>query len=204
MRRLPASRNDQRAFTLIEILVVLFVIGVVTAFAIPQFLTVSDDRDLAREGRRLTALLTLAADEAALQGRELGIRFSRTQYAFYDLDPETRAWVELPDDGNLKPRALPEGRDFEFALWVENDELDLDVDLYDYQRGERRETDADADPDDPENAVVAPPPHVVILSSGETTPFELYIADPYADVEVAVSADAWAAFEFHANTDELQ
>ncbi|MEM1264205.1 MAG: type II secretion system minor pseudopilin GspH [Pseudomonadota bacterium] len=202
MRRFTTRRFDQRAFTLIEILVVLFIIGVITAFAIPQFLTVSDDRDLAREGRRLTALLTLAADEAALQGRELGIRFSRTQYAFYDLDPDTRAWVELPGDGNLKPRALPEGRDFEFSLWVENDELELDFDLYEYQRDER--PDEDDDPDDPENAVVAPPPHVVILSSGETTPFELFIADPYADMEVAVSADAWAAFEFHVDTDELR
>ena len=162
---------------------------------------VSDDRDIQREGRRLTALLNFASDQAALQGREFGVRFSQTEYGFYDLDPDTNAWIELTGDPHLRPRALPEGSDFEFTLWVEDREMELDVGLNDYRRdSDERDTDDDGNP----TVEVAPAPHVVILSSGETTPFVLRLGDPYADQEVAISADAWAGYEFHANADDIE
>ena len=97
-----------RGFTLIEILAVLVIIAVLVAILVPQLGSLGDDRELDREARRLAALYELATEEAAMQGRELGLRFGIDDYAFYDLEPETGAWIELSGDDLLRPRTLPE------------------------------------------------------------------------------------------------
>jgi general secretion pathway protein H len=98
------------------------------------------------EAKRLTALTQLAAEEAVLQSRELGIRFESDGYRFFALT--ATGWQPLEGDSILRHRRLPE--QIEMELYLEGLPVDLDV-----------EKDA--------------PPQVFLHSSGERSPFELIV-----------------------------
>lgn len=151
------KRGHTGGFTLLEILVVLFIIGIVVSFAV---LTVGDrvaaDR-LQREAERLQALLDIAAEEAVLFGVEIGLDISGPGYRFLRLAPD--GWEALGGDGPLRPRELPEGA--ELRLTREDD---------DQSRYDRLTAGADEEDEDS-----GPRPEVLFLSSGEVTPFELVL-----------------------------
>ena len=65
--------RQYRAFTLIEILVVISIVGIVVSIALLSIGVLGDDRDLRTEGRRLIALVHLAQVEATKHGRVFGI-----------------------------------------------------------------------------------------------------------------------------------
>ena len=75
-----------RAFTLIEILVVVSIIAVVMSIAVLSLGVLGDDRDLREEGRRVVALVQVAQDEAVMQGREFGIEFMTGGFRFVEFD----------------------------------------------------------------------------------------------------------------------
>ncbi len=180
-------RKHNRGFTLIEILVVLVVIGIFVAFALPQLGTLGTDQSLNKEASKLAALMELASDEATMQGREFGLRFGESNYIFYDLDADTGAWVELTDDDYLRERNLPEG--FRFRLWIEEREIVL---------GQSARPPATEEPDSGET-VVGPPPHIALLSSGESTPFELLLEQDFVDQQIILTGDALSAIAIEAN-----
>jgi len=65
-----SSARKISGFSLIELLVVVFMIGIlVTMFTLAVGVT-GGDRELERETDRLVAVLNLAGDEAVMQGRE--------------------------------------------------------------------------------------------------------------------------------------
>ncbi|MEE3236852.1 MAG: type II secretion system protein, partial [Pseudomonadota bacterium] len=64
---------DARAFTLIEILVVLAIIGILVSITFLSFGILSDDDRLGREARRLSSLIEMVSNEAATQGRDFGL-----------------------------------------------------------------------------------------------------------------------------------
>lgn len=169
----------QRAFTLVELLVVIVIIGISVAALLLRITLLRDDRDLEREARRLSALIELAAEEAALQGRDYGLRFGLHGYRFYEQDPATGAWVELAGDEILRERALPE--DLRFNLKLEEREILLAESI----EGDRRERDA-ADDDGPDPG---PAPHVLLLSSGDATPFELTVSRDFDDARAELSGN---------------
>lgn len=159
MVHIPAcTRQTQRGFTLLEILVVLVIMAIGTAMAVFSTGILDPDRDVARETRRLHSLLEMAQEQAVFQGRTIGLEIEEQSYRFflYDRRPDDDGnmislWVPMDDDEIFRQRALPEGIVVE--LFVDERNVQLPVD------------------DDDE----APVPQIVLLSSGDISTFEIQL-----------------------------
>lgn len=197
----PPGRRRADGFTLIEVLVVVVIVGIVSAVVLLSSGLVSEDRNLRQEARRMASLIELAADEALLQGRDLGLEVLQGGYRFVEYDPYNNRWQEITGDELLRARELDE--DLRLELWIE----DRRVQLLD----EARSTGgADAEDDDEderygvrrrrdERSEYAP--HALIMSSGQVTPFDLEIirdrdrrrlgvtVDPAGNIEVTSDDD---------------
>jgi len=180
MRRAAAARRRSgagRGFTLIELLVVIVILGISVAAVLPSIGLLQDDREIEREARRLAALIELAAEEAAMQSRDYGLRFGLHGYRFYEQDPQTGAWVELAADDVLRERTLAE--ELRFSLTLES----RDIRLFESIEGDRQPRDPDDGPDP------GPTPHVLLLSSGDTTPFELTLTRDFDDARAELTGN---------------
>jgi general secretion pathway protein H len=177
-------RSFQPGFTLIELLVVVVVISIIVSIGLLSLGVLGDDRQLRREAFRLGSLLEVAQDEAVMQGREFGLEVMLTSYRFVEFDPYQQRWAELPTEDIFRARELPEG--VEFDLLLENKSILLDIDAQDL-----------SDPDAEQNAnsrnVFAP--HILIFSSGDSTPFELRIVDREQDFTVILTGDLAGSVE---------
>ena len=162
--RRPAASGKRAGFTLIEILVVLVIIGIVTAMAFLSIGLLGDDRALQRHATRITTLMEMASDEAQMQGREFGVELMRTGYRFVEYDPLLVQWGEIIGDDLLRPRDLDD--DMEFELFLEDRRILLDETAAD-TRVPDRETERELGE--------SYEPHLLIMSSGDITPFELRI-----------------------------
>lgn len=185
--------RGETAFTLIELLVVIVIVGIVSAVALLSFGILGDDRNLQREARRLGSLIELANDEATMQGRDYGMEIMLSGYRFLEHDPLTEQWQEIFGDEALRPRQLEE--QMEFELFIEDRRVLLEQ--------EAAETEADEDDEDTNrNLVDDYVPHVLILSSGDITPFELRIIRAQDRTEVTMTMSLLGEFEIQ--TDDQQ
>lgn len=153
------------AFTLIELLVVVVIITVISAVALLSIGILGDDRDLQREARRLSSLIELANDEAAIQGRDYGLEIMESGYRFVEYDPFLNQWYEMIGDDFLRPRQIKEG--LEFELTIEDHRVLLDASA--------AETERDEDDTDLTDDYI---PQILIMSSGDVSPFELRLLRP--------------------------
>ena len=103
------SKRRSGGFTLIEIMIVVFIIGLVAAIAVVSFSGDSRDTELDKEAERLDALLDYAREQAELQTRDYGFRMNRNSYQFVVFDPLRDEWRLATEDDALRERALPEG-----------------------------------------------------------------------------------------------
>lgn len=170
----------QRGFTLIELLVTMVVIAVAAGLLIPQLSWIRSTPPLQLELRDLAARIELARDEAALQGRNFGIRFYPDGYAFLDLDETSQVWTTMDGDELLGSEQFAE--DTLPQLRVEDRDIELEY-------PDNEDDDAERERDAFGNVIeqAGETPHVVILASGEVTPFLLEIEslqdDAYARLE---------------------
>jgi len=153
------------AFTLIELLVVVVIVAIISAVALLSIGILGDDRDLQREARRLSSLIELANDEAAIQGRDYGLEIMETGYRFVEFDPLLNQWYEMIGDDFLRPRQIKEG--LEFELTIEDHHVLLDASA--------AETERDQDDTNLTDDYI---PHILIMSSGDVSPFELRLVRP--------------------------
>jgi general secretion pathway protein H len=160
--RLP---RRQRAFTLLEVLMVLLIIGIATGFAVLAVSGRSIDDRVSLEGHRLEQLIRLASDTAVLDSRQIGLIVGRHDYRFVFL--HDGKWLEFPPDQPLRPRNLPAP----LIAALHTDGLELSDD-------QRKALGKDTHP-----------PQVLILSSGEMTPFRLEVTAPGADTGYRIDAD---------------
>lgn len=143
------SLVSKTGFTLIELIVVVFIISIVAAVAVPRFFSNPATKSIARETEKIATLIHLAQQEAFFEGRDYALGFSETGYSFYQ--PSEGAtelpWIPISrtQDNMLGSRELPGGH--QINLLIEDLEIELEEEL-------------------PEN------PQIFLLSSGETTPFE--------------------------------
>ena len=162
-RHLSSRGRTEPGFTLVEILVVLVIIGVVIAVALLSFGILGESRGLDREARRMSALIEMASDEAMIQGRDYGIEVLQDGYRFVEYDPLIDQWFEVINDDLMRARELEEGAEFELVL--EDHEVLLEAEAKSLEAAEDDERRRDLTEDYL--------PHILILSSGDVTPFEL-------------------------------
>ncbi|MFK8032469.1 MAG: type II secretion system minor pseudopilin GspH [Gammaproteobacteria bacterium] len=158
--RQPLSR--QNGFTLIELMVVSLIIVLITS-AIALKLTSGGKKALHEEARRMTALIRLASEQALLEGRDIGLVVEDNGYSFYMFNALSRQWADLGTNKIFRSRTLPDNMRMELAV-EENSVTWPDPE----------ERDEDDEEEDSEGDIVIPTPQVLMLSSGEVTPFDLY------------------------------
>ncbi|MEM7610113.1 MAG: type II secretion system minor pseudopilin GspH [Pseudomonadota bacterium] len=158
--------QGERGFTLIEIMVTVFIIAIAVGLILPSIGWVKKTQVTEKDLRELAARVALARDEAALQGRNFGVRFYPDGYGFFDLDPDTGAWLTLSDDDLLTTQQFSD--DILPALVIEERDIELEP-------PSKRDDDDDQLLDAFGNVIetATDVPHIVILASGEVTPFQL-------------------------------
>lgn len=184
------SSRPPRGFTLVEILVVVVIMGVVSAMVLLSFGIADDQRALQQQARRLVTLIELTRDEATLQGRDFGLEVLRGGYRFVELDPLREQWVEVIGDDLLRQRQLDEGMRFDLLLedrrvTLRDSAVNIVMDDDDDQRGRDLTDDYE--------------PHVLILSSGDISPFELKILRDTDRSELTIRLTAGGEFEINAD-----
>src|SRR5690606_9227992 len=160
-------------FTLNELLVVLVIVGVIIGLASIAF---SDKRsdELKREAQRLSAVLTLAAEEAIVASRELGVRFDADGYGFFVLGDD-QTWLPLEHDREFAAHRLPQP-------------LHLTL-LTDARAVSARSAD-DQQRDEP---------HAYFFATGELyPPFELTLSHPDLPTRYRIEARMDGKVELHA------
>lgn len=110
------ARAAAAGFTLIEILVVVVIIGVVTAGMLLSVTLTGRDPELEKESDRLFTLVNYAREQAELQTREFGVMFKDDGYEFLTYDVRRGLWRDVFEDDALGARKLPDGLDFKLIL----------------------------------------------------------------------------------------
>lgn len=177
-----AARARNAGFTLIELLVTLVIIGLAVSMVLLNSGLVRTDPPTETALTDLAAQVALARDEAALQGRNLGVRFYPDGYAFLDLDPDSGAWTTLTGDELLTRTTFED--DLLPLLTVEDRRIELEPPV---EADEEEEPLIDAFGNVIERAGEVP--HVLILASGEVTPFEIELERVGSDEYLRLEAD---------------
>jgi general secretion pathway protein H len=101
---------------LIEVLVVVVIIGVITAGIVLSVNITGRDRELEKESDRLLALFSYAREQAELQTREYGVMFQDDGYEFLTYDTRRATWRSVFEDDALIARHLPDGLGFRLTV----------------------------------------------------------------------------------------
>ena len=106
---MSAARTRPRGFTLMEIMIVVFIIALLSAAAIVSFSGERRDEELVKEAERIDALFDYVREQAELQTRDYGFRINRTTYSFVVFDGLANEWRPAAEDDALRARDIPEG-----------------------------------------------------------------------------------------------
>jgi general secretion pathway protein H len=175
----PSSRRSS-GFTLLEVLVVLVILGIITAMAVLSVTVLGGDHEMDQEAQRLQAILAQAREESMLDGRDVGLRVDRRGYDFLRYNGRVGTWEAVVGDPLLRKRDLPDGLNAGLRLEAR------DVLL------KPREAPTEDLPAQPQ---------VVVQASGDLVPFELLLSRDGTDEVRRIAATIDGKFEVHDDTD---
>ena len=156
-----SCKASPRGFTLVELLLLLLIISIVFGLTIAR-LPISGGADAMTELRRFERLFSLARDEALLGGKEYGLGSFENTYEFMVYDDEKALWVEAKRPWHR--RKLPSS-------------LSAKIELKNEGRGYKTDFNGF--------------PPVLILSSGEVTPFQFRLVSASDGQETSVFVDGY-------------
>lgn len=170
-----------RGFTLVELLVVLVIVGALVGLAVLSTGIAGPSRELRNEAERLVGLISVLVEEAVLDNSEYGLRLERGAYQVLRFDEPTARWNPV----GKAPHRLPAWAQLSFEL--EGDALQLAA-----NSPATDEADEDADKPEEDEAAAPPLPQLLILSSGELSPFRLELKDTHKDgLRLQMSSDGF-------------
>ncbi|HTN34006.1 MAG TPA: type II secretion system minor pseudopilin GspH [Marinobacter sp.] len=169
-------RTRQDGFTLIEILVVLIIVGLLSALAVFTMGGSSQQRELESEVRKLFLLMQTASEQAVLNNLELGLQLEEGGYQFVAFQEETGDW-KLSGEPIFRHRSFPD--------WLVTTEF-IESDTPRLASAEDKLL-----------------PDVVFFSSGETTPFEIeFTVGNNTDSLHVIASDGVSPIEWRQPGDE--
>ncbi len=165
--------QKQRGFTLLEVMLVLLLMGLAAGYVMFNAFGASKSDLLKSQAQRMQVLVDMASDYAVLNQQQLGIRIEeeRSEYYFVYLD-EDDEWQRIEGEKMYGTHPLPAF----FTLTLNLDDLPWDVEdrLFDRSLFDENLSVSDAGVDiGNEEDKKLPPPQILIMSSGEITPFTL-------------------------------
>ena len=162
----PRSNRTGGGFSLLEMLIVLFVIALVTSLTGLGFNSGGQDMRLESRLRSLADISSYALDEAQASGLDMGLYIERV---YEQGEPVYRyEWLQRRVEGWRPPNRDPE------LYTAQQLPYDLEVFLV---LDEQQVDSLEADPDEPDKS-----PQLLLYASGETTP-------GYLDVTAVDSGD---------------
>lgn len=98
-----ARRHERRAFTLLEVSLVIGLMVLLTAIVVPNFIRQIQGEELSRSARQLRSLLTLVRANASFDGKRYRVRFPQEDTDLTGLLDDRQPIIEREDDPIYEP-----------------------------------------------------------------------------------------------------
>jgi general secretion pathway protein H len=161
-----AVRARSTGFTLIELMIVVFIIGLMAAAVVITFGGDRRDTQLDQEAERLHALFDYVREQAELQTRDYGFRVNKSGYSFVVFDVLQNQWRAADEDDAMRQREFPET--LEPQVVVDGRRIVLDQKAKDLEEFK---------------------PQVMIFSNGDLTSFEISLRRQGGGVSARIYTD---------------
>lgn len=162
----------ERAFTLIEVLVVVIIVAIMASVAVLSINVLGRDTELTDETRRLEALFKLMHEQAEMQNRDFALRLEETGYQFLRFDVRRGLWQTVEGDDFFRRHVFSPG--VRARLYMEAREVVLRP---------------------PPDKKKPWPPQIMVLSSGDLSAFEIRLRREDSDNEAVMLGNADGSIE---------